>query len=224
MFLISTRSKEQVSSGMKWGQRGWVVFALILTVGGIVAGCDSQGRLALAFADVRLRGAGFRGRRRAGLDLDGLQQPGRLAAAGAPGMVAGRRPAPAAPRLDPEPGGECQGLSRLRAAAPERIGRAAGRAVGHAARRGRPRLSRGRQGRLAIAERYPDFKASGQFLALQKSLVDTEQRIALARGYFNDIATHYNTRLEIVPERFVARLAAMKPQTLMAANDFEARR
>jgi len=34
---------------------------------------------------------------------------------------------------------------------------------------------------------------------------DTEQRIALARGYFNDIATYYNTRLEIVPERFVAR-------------------
>ena len=39
--------------------------------------------------------------------------------------------------------------------------------------------------------------------------------------YFNDIATHYNTRLEIVPERFVAALAAMKPQTLMAANEFE---
>ena len=58
-------------------------------------------------------------------------------------------------------------------------------------------------------------------MALQKNLVDTEQRIALARGYFNDIATHYNTRLEIIPERFVARLAGMKPQALMAANDFE---
>jgi hypothetical protein len=52
-------------------------------------------------------------------------------------------------------------------------------------------------------------------------LIDTEQRIALARGYFNEIATHYNTRLEIVPERFVAALAAMKPQVLMAANEFE---
>lgn len=73
----------------------------------------------------------------------------------------------------------------------------------------------------AIAERYPELKASDSFLALQKALSDTEQRIALARGYFNEIATHYNTRLEIVPEKFVARLGAMQPQTLMAANDFE---
>jgi hypothetical protein len=74
---------------------------------------------------------------------------------------------------------------------------------------------------VAIAERYPELKADTTFAALQKGLIDTEQRIALARGYFNDIATQYNTRLEIVPERFVASLAAMKPQTLMAANDFE---
>ena len=73
----------------------------------------------------------------------------------------------------------------------------------------------------AVAERYPDLKADTAFAALQKNLVDTEQRIALARGYFNDIATQYNTRLETVPERYVARLGAMKPQTLMAANDFE---
>ncbi len=73
----------------------------------------------------------------------------------------------------------------------------------------------------AIAEQYPELKANTTFTGLQKNLVDTEQRIALARGYFNDIATHYNTRLEIVSERFVARLIAMQPQTLMAANDFE---
>ena len=74
---------------------------------------------------------------------------------------------------------------------------------------------------IGIAERYPELKANDSFLALQKTLSDTEQRIALARGYFNDIATHYNTRLETVPEKFVAALGAMKPQPLMAANDFE---
>jgi hypothetical protein len=74
---------------------------------------------------------------------------------------------------------------------------------------------------LAIAERYPDLKANTLFQKLQQNLVDTEQRIALARGYFNEIATHYNTRLEIVPERFVASVAHFKPETLMAANDFE---
>ena len=73
----------------------------------------------------------------------------------------------------------------------------------------------------AIAERYPELKADTTFASLQKSLIDTEQRIALARGYFNDIATYYNNRLEVVPDRFVAGIVAMKPQTLMAANDFE---
>jgi hypothetical protein len=70
-------------------------------------------------------------------------------------------------------------------------------------------------------ERYPELKASESFLKLQQALVDTEQRIALARGYFNDIATFYNTRLQIIPDRYVAVLARLKPQTLMGAADFE---
>jgi len=73
----------------------------------------------------------------------------------------------------------------------------------------------------AIIERYPDLKASESFLRLQQALVDAEQRIALARDYFNEIATFYNTRLEIVPDRFVAGLARLHPATLMSASDFE---
>jgi len=72
-----------------------------------------------------------------------------------------------------------------------------------------------------IAERYPDLKASESFLRLQKSLTDTEQRIALARDYFNNIATAYNNRLEIIPDRFIAALAGLKPRALMSAADFE---
>jgi len=72
-----------------------------------------------------------------------------------------------------------------------------------------------------IIERYPDLKASESFLRLQQALVDAEQRIALARDYFNDIATFYNTRLGIVPDRFVAVLARLRPRTLMSAADFE---
>ena len=44
---------------------------------------------------------------------------------------------------------------------------------------------------------------------------DTEQRIALARSTF------YNTRLQVLPDRFVARLGRLQPQPLMAAADFE---
>ncbi len=72
-----------------------------------------------------------------------------------------------------------------------------------------------------LKEAYPNLKANENFLALQQSLSDTEQRIALARSYFNSIATFYNTRLEVIPDRFLAQLGGMKPRTLMQANDFE---
>ena len=58
-------------------------------------------------------------------------------------------------------------------------------------------------------------------LGCPKNLVDTEQRIALARGYFNDIATFYNTRLQIVPDRFIAAIGAMQAEALMTASGFE---
>ena len=74
---------------------------------------------------------------------------------------------------------------------------------------------------MAIVERYPELKAEESFVRLQSELVDTEQRIALARGYFNDIATFYNTRLQVVPDRFVAQLAGMQAQGLLAATELE---
>jgi hypothetical protein len=73
----------------------------------------------------------------------------------------------------------------------------------------------------AVVERYPELKASESFLKLQQALTDTEQRIALARDYFNDIATFYNTRLTIIPDRFVGTIARLHPSTLMGAADFE---
>jgi hypothetical protein len=74
---------------------------------------------------------------------------------------------------------------------------------------------------LAVAERYPALKADQSFLALQKSLADTEGRIALARGYFNDIVTFYNTRLEVIPDKFVGRMARLFRQNLLKASDLE---
>jgi hypothetical protein len=73
----------------------------------------------------------------------------------------------------------------------------------------------------AIQERYPELKANRSFLHLQQNLADTEQRIALARGYFNEIASFYNTRLQTIPDRFITAIGAMKPQALMTADDFE---
>lgn len=74
---------------------------------------------------------------------------------------------------------------------------------------------------VALAENYPQLTASPAFLELQRQLADTEERIALARGYYNEIATHYNTRLEVVPDRFIASAARLLSRPLMAAADFE---
>lgn len=73
----------------------------------------------------------------------------------------------------------------------------------------------------ALVEKYPPLKANEGFENLHRNLTDTEQRIALARGYFNEIATHFNTRLETIPEKFVARIATMKPRVLLSAQEFE---
>lgn len=73
----------------------------------------------------------------------------------------------------------------------------------------------------AVIERYPELKAQEGFLRLHDELVTTEQRIALARTYYNDIATHYATRLERIPDAWVARLGAMKPEPLLSAANFE---
>ena len=73
----------------------------------------------------------------------------------------------------------------------------------------------------AIAESYPALKADKSFLALQKSLTETEQRIALARSYFNDIVTFYNTRLEIIPDRFIGGMARLFKQNTLKSADLE---
>jgi hypothetical protein len=72
-----------------------------------------------------------------------------------------------------------------------------------------------------LVESYPELKANESFLRLQQALVETEQRVALARDYFNSVATFYNTRLEIIPDRFVAALGRFRPRPLLSAADFE---
>ncbi len=74
---------------------------------------------------------------------------------------------------------------------------------------------------MAIAEAYPELKSNENFSSLQRHLIDTEQRIALARGYYNEIVTYFNTRLEIVPDGFIARLGGMTKRSLMLAREFE---
>jgi len=60
-------------------------------------------------------------------------------------------------------------------------------------------------GRLfAVAEAYPDLKASTNFLEMQRELTETEDRIAAGRRYYNANVRALNTRVESVPSNLVA--------------------
>ena len=57
---------------------------------------------------------------------------------------------------------------------------------------------------LAITENYPNLKASESFLALQKELTDTEDRIQAARRFYNNNVRGYNTRVQSFPSNVIA--------------------
>jgi LemA protein len=59
---------------------------------------------------------------------------------------------------------------------------------------------------IALAEAYPDLKASDQFMELQQGLVDVEDHIQYARRYYNGAVRDLNTRIESFPDLLVARL------------------
>src|SRR6185295_471881 len=62
-------------------------------------------------------------------------------------------------------------------------------------------------GRLfAVAEAYPDLKASTNFLELQRELTETEDRIAAGRRFYNSNVRALNTRVEAFPSSITASM------------------
>jgi LemA protein len=62
-------------------------------------------------------------------------------------------------------------------------------------------------GRLfAVAERYPDLKASVNFLELQHELSNTENRIQAARRFYNGNVRDYNSRCQMFPSSIIAAM------------------
>ncbi len=73
-------------------------------------------------------------------------------------------------------------------------------------------LSEGVSRLLALAESYPDLKASENFLELQAELVQTENYLQFARRYYNGSVRDYNTMIETVPSNLVASLFSFEPR------------
>jgi LemA protein len=58
---------------------------------------------------------------------------------------------------------------------------------------------------MAVAENYPDLKANEEFLSLQRALVDTEDRIQVARRIYNANVRSNNTLVQSFPALIIAR-------------------
>ena len=65
---------------------------------------------------------------------------------------------------------------------------------------------------FALSETYPDLKANTNFIDLQKNLKETEDKIAYARQFYNDVVLKYNNKVEMVPTNIVAILFGFKKQ------------
>jgi len=68
-------------------------------------------------------------------------------------------------------------------------------------------LTNALRGLLAVAEAYPDLKASANFLSLQEELSTTENKVSFARQFYNDTVRSLNTAVKTVPTNFFAGFA-----------------
>jgi LemA protein len=74
-------------------------------------------------------------------------------------------------------------------------------------------------GRLfAVAEAYPELKASQNFLRLQDDLTDTEDKISAARRYYNSTVMHYNTGIQSIPWVLVATPLGFRAREFFSAS------
>ena len=77
------------------------------------------------------------------------------------------------------------------------------------------------KGVMAIGEGYPELKANENFKQLQTRVSALENQIADRRETYNEAATNFNTRIEQLPEIFVARLMNYQRYDLFRAAEAE---
>jgi LemA protein len=72
---------------------------------------------------------------------------------------------------------------------------------------------------LLTAEAYPDLKANQNFLMLQQQLVETEDRIAAGRRFYNGNVRALNTRVQSFPSNLIAGMFNFTVQEYFEVND-----
>jgi LemA protein len=70
-------------------------------------------------------------------------------------------------------------------------------------------------------ENYPELKASKNALDLQEELTTTENQIAFARQYYNDLVTQYNTKQQVFPANMLAGFFGFHPSEFFSVPEAE---
>ena len=74
---------------------------------------------------------------------------------------------------------------------------------------------------FALVENYPDLKANKNVLDLQEELTTTENQIAFARQYYNDLVTQYNTKQQVFPSNMLAGVFGFRPSEFFEIAEAE---
>ena len=136
---------------------------------------------------------------------------------------------------DPQPGGERQGRRQLRAGDADRRWSRRAAAWARSAPRRRRRsstipqkfqqfqqaqdgLSSALSRLMVVVERYPELQAVQAFRDLMVQLEGTENRIAVERRPFNEVAQDYNTRVRKFPAALFAGMFGFQPKPYFQAQ------
>lgn len=76
----------------------------------------------------------------------------------------------------------------------------------------------------AVVEAYPELKADGQLSELNEELRHTENKVAFARQFFNDVTLNYNNAAQQFPTNAIASLFGFAPGAMLASTSTESER
>ncbi len=72
---------------------------------------------------------------------------------------------------------------------------------------------------FAVAEAYPDLKASSNFQDLQRQLEDTEDKVAYSRQFYNSNVLDFNSKVQMFPTNMIANVFSFKPFEFFEAEE-----
>lgn len=80
-------------------------------------------------------------------------------------------------------------------------------------------MGRALQGLFAVAENYPALQADNNFMQMQKRITQIEEQIADRREFYNDSVNTFNTRIEQIPDTFIASFMNLRPKPMFQVRE-----